>query len=101
MQVGEQRLLLAEVGVIGEGTPTLLLPVVHEEEVVLVLEGVETLLEEIATLTATEIQRDVCHQGAIHHLTEVAAGVVGVANGHHQVRGQGAHRDAEDLVTTD
>lgn len=97
MQAGEQQPLLAEVGVIGEGTPTLLLPVAHEEEVV-VVEGVETLLGEIATLTAIEIRRDVRPQDAIHPLTEEAVGVAEVVNDHHRVRDQGAHRDAEVLA---
>jgi hypothetical protein len=100
MQAGEQQPLLAEVGVIGEGTPTLLPPVAHEEEVE--VEGVETLLGETATLTVTEIRRDVRPQGAIHHLTEEVAGVPGVVNGRrHRVRDQGVHRDAEDLATID
>lgn len=99
MQAGEQQPLLAEVGVIGEGTPTLFPPVAHEEGVA--VEGVETLLEEIATSTVTEIRTDVRPQGVIHHLTEEAAGVAGVANGRHRVRDQGAHRDAGDLATID
>jgi hypothetical protein len=100
MQAGEQQPLLAEVGVIGEGTLTLLPPAAHEEEAE--VEGVETLLGEIATLTVTEIRRDVHPQDAIHHLTEEAVGVAGVANGRrHRVRDQGVHRDAEDLATID
>jgi len=94
MEDGEQQPPSAEVGVIGEGILILLLPVAHEEEDG---DGVETSLEGIVTSTATEIQTGVHPQGVIHHLTEVGE----VGNGRRQIHGQGAHRDAEDLVTSD
>lgn len=94
MEDGEQQPPSAEVGVIGEEILILPRPVAHEEGDG---DGVETSLEEIVTSTATEIRTGVHPKGVIHHLT----GVGEVGNDHHQFHAQGAHRDAEDLATSD